>query len=179
MLNIYVAHQKSFFKMIHKIQQKKITALQALIHHPLGPIVIGFFSSLCFESFSCPVWLHHEIQSGHTIITGKGVVEICSEPYLLGLDIQVGMRYLCTILTETYPDSKVYGTNMRPTWVLSAPDGPHAGPMNLTIKIDIIQLTLPHTYVIMNNLTQKFHQAYQFFAVSNPLFIIYTLHIPQ
>ena len=31
------------------------------------------------------------------------------------------------------PDSKVYGTNMGPTWVLSAPDGPYVGPMNLAI----------------------------------------------
>ena len=32
------------------------------------------------------------------------------------------------------PDSKVHGTNMGPTWVLSAPDAPHVGPMNLAIK---------------------------------------------
>ena len=29
------------------------------------------------------------------------------------------------------PDSKVYGANMGPTWVLSAPGGPHVGPMNM------------------------------------------------
>ena len=34
------------------------------------------------------------------------------------------------------PDSKVHGTNMGPTWVLSAPDGPHVGPMNLAIRED-------------------------------------------
>ena len=33
-----------------------------------------------------------------------------------------------------YPDSKVHGANMGPTWVLAAPDGPHVGPMNLAIK---------------------------------------------
>ena len=33
------------------------------------------------------------------------------------------------------PDSKVHGANMRPTWVLSAPDGPHVGPMNLAIRV--------------------------------------------
>ena len=32
-----------------------------------------------------------------------------------------------------YPDSKVHGANMGPTWVLSALDGPHAGPMNSAI----------------------------------------------
>ena len=35
------------------------------------------------------------------------------------------------------PDSKVHGANMGPTWVLSAPDGPHVGPMNLAIWEEI------------------------------------------
>ena len=37
----------------------------------------------------------------------------------------------------TKPESKVHGANMGPTWVLSAPDGPHVGPMNLAIREDI------------------------------------------
>ena len=36
---------------------------------------------------------------------------------------------------KTYPDSKVHGANMGPTWVLSAPDEPHVGPMNLAISV--------------------------------------------
>ena len=36
-----------------------------------------------------------------------------------------------------FPDSKVHGANMGPTWVLSAPDGPHVGPMNLAIRVFI------------------------------------------
>ena len=39
------------------------------------------------------------------------------------------------------PDRKVQGANMGPTWVLSAPDGPHVGPMNLAIR-DKIQCWL-------------------------------------
>ena len=31
-------------------------------------------------------------------------------------------------------DYKVHGVNMGPAWVLSAPDGPHVGPMNFAIK---------------------------------------------
>ena len=38
---------------------------------------------------------------------------------------------------ETIPDSKVHGSIMGPTCVLSAPDGPHVGPMNLAIR-DVI-----------------------------------------
>ena len=34
-----------------------------------------------------------------------------------------------------YPDSKRHGANIGPTWVLSAPDGPHVGPMNLVIRV--------------------------------------------
>ena len=36
-------------------------------------------------------------------------------------------------MTRAIPDSKVHGANMGPTWVLSAPDGPHVGLMNLAI----------------------------------------------
>ena len=32
------------------------------------------------------------------------------------------------------PDSKVHENNMGPTWILSAPDGPHVGPMNHAIS---------------------------------------------
>ena len=38
------------------------------------------------------------------------------------------------------PDSKVHGANMGPTWVLSAPDGPHVGPMSLAIRVFICAL---------------------------------------
>ena len=32
------------------------------------------------------------------------------------------------------PDNRVHGANMGPSWVPSAPDGPHVGPMNLVIR---------------------------------------------
>ena len=34
-----------------------------------------------------------------------------------------------------YPDSKIHGASMGPTWVLSAPDVPHVGPMNPAIRV--------------------------------------------
>ena len=36
---------------------------------------------------------------------------------------------------RSFPDSKVPGANTGPTWVLSAPDGPHVGPRNLAIRV--------------------------------------------
>ena len=46
------------------------------------------------------------------------------------------------------PESKVYGANMGPTWVLSAPDGSHVGPLNFAIR-DVLHI-LPCLYDIMN-----------------------------
>ena len=37
-------------------------------------------------------------------------------------------------LPHVIPNNKVHGTKMGPTWVLSAPDRPHVGPMNLAIR---------------------------------------------
>ena len=37
-------------------------------------------------------------------------------------------------LIQVIPDCKVHEANMGPTWVPSAPDGPHVGPMNLVIR---------------------------------------------
>ena len=41
-----------------------------------------------------------------------------------------------------YPDSKIHGANIWPTWVLSAPDGPHVGPMNLAFRVMLHMLYL-------------------------------------
>ena len=39
------------------------------------------------------------------------------------------------VISYGFPESKVHGANMWPTWVLSTPDGPHVGPMNLAIRV--------------------------------------------
>ena len=49
---------------------------------------------------------------------------------------QSGCNYTSMSYMQSYPDSKVHGANMGLTWVLSAPDGPHVGLMNLAIKVD-------------------------------------------
>ena len=38
----------------------------------------------------------------------------------------------------TSPDSKIHGAKMWPTWVLSAPEEPHDGPMNLAIRVCLL-----------------------------------------
>ena len=46
------------------------------------------------------------------------------------------------IAIQIYPDSKVYEANMGPTWALSAPGGPHVGPMNLAIMVGLQKVDL-------------------------------------
>ena len=67
-------------------------------------------------------------------------------------------------MSET-PDSKVHVANMGSTWVLSAPGGPHVGPMNLAIRDplqsphsldlskDISYLLSTHTTIKLINFT--------------------------
>ena len=45
-----------------------------------------------------------------------------------------GKKVLEKMFMVSHPDSKVHGANMGPTWVLSAPGGPHVGPINLAIR---------------------------------------------
>ena len=44
------------------------------------------------------------------------------------------------------PDNKIHGANMGLTWVLSAPYGPHVGPMNLAITGAIIDRVAPRIF---------------------------------
>ena len=37
------------------------------------------------------------------------------------------------------PDNKVHEANMGPTWVLSAPGGPHVVPINLAVREILFQ----------------------------------------
>ena len=61
-------------------------------------------------------YVHHESSSPHWLMH--------SAPEII-----------LTLYYCSYPDSKVLGANMGPTWVLSAPDGPRVGPMNLAIRV--------------------------------------------
>ena len=73
--------------------------------------------------------------------TNKNTTATCACFYsVLVLNAQLLSPYC------SHPDSKVHGTNMGPTWILSAPDGPHVGPMNLAIKADrliVLIITAP------------------------------------
>ena len=65
---------------------------------------------------SCPSYLHNG--NTHTWWNGLWVVML-----------------LHTVHTKNYPESKVHGANMGPSWGRQDPDGPHVGPMNFAIWV--------------------------------------------
>ena len=59
------------------------------------------------------------------------VAPLCCCPVCLKLDTSQRRPHSLCI----FPDNKVHGANMGPTWVLSAPDKPLVGPMNLATRV--------------------------------------------
>ena len=55
---------------------------------------------------------------------------------MLAFDRMLANSWLITL--QSYPERKVHEANMGPTWVLSAPNGPHVSPMNLAISVPLI-----------------------------------------
>ena len=56
------------------------------------------------------------------------------------------MQTFYALLCFAVPDSKVHEANMGPTWVLSAPDGPHVGPRNFAIWGGLVLIDF--TYIL-------------------------------
>ena len=71
-------------------------------------------------------------------LLSRGVQYFCSchirNNYLCNLSWQKLKGAAQRIPTVSVPGSKVHGASIGPTWILSAPDGPHVGPMNLAIR---------------------------------------------
>ena len=53
--------------------------------------------------------------------------------------------------SRAVPDSKVHGANMGPTWVLSAPDAPRVGRMNLAIRVITKDIQCSLCYVTLTD----------------------------
>ena len=89
----------------------------------------------------------HEVVPILTKISLSMILELCARSSSQGQEQVITCHSTCpnntiylkpvVIFFATFGviwDSKVHGANMGPTWVLSAPDAPHVGPMNLAIR---------------------------------------------
>ena len=73
------------------------------------------------------------------------------------------------------PDSKVHGANMGPNWVLSAPDGPHVGPMNLAIREVMVFQVTPLEYYMRGH----FKHSGLYLQDTTWLQFLYSTHLPH
>ena len=93
----------------------------------------------------------------------------------------IGYISFCHGFIKHVPDSKIDGANMGPTWVLSAPGGPHVGPTSLAIRDSMIthMVQMQHivvntrimqpVYTIQNCLNQKWQWSYMAILVISVL----------
>ena len=89
---------------------------------PLGNKVINIhFCTLKSIILKNPVWLCVQYYGFQWSSTTRWC-DICG---------QNGWR----VVVIRFPDSKVHGAHMGPIWVLSAPNGPHGGPIKLAIWV--------------------------------------------
>ena len=92
-------------------------------------------------------WRHHELRdslAAMTILSDRDTM-LATRDINVSIPLRVIIpakeiwnretRYKNATSVENYPDSTVHGANMGPTWVLSALDRPHVGPMNLAIRV--------------------------------------------
>ena len=49
--------------------------------------------------------------------------------------LMIGWKVTSSVVRSMFPDGKVHGANMGPTWVLSAPDGSHDGSIDLALRV--------------------------------------------
>ena len=66
---------------------------------------------------------------------------------------------------QIFPDSKVHGATMGPTWVLPAPDGPYFGPMNLSIWVE------PKRALVQRNRDEKEQAQDGWILIGLPIFM--------
>ena len=92
------------------------------------------------NSWSIP-WLHECLRSNVSQTVFKTSCHIliwCQSPlmWIWGYFFRICLETIGSNgwYHKSHPESKVNGANMGTTWLLSAPDGPHVGPMNLAIR---------------------------------------------
>ena len=112
---------------------------------------LPFPSTRCHVLDVCNIWI---IFTQHELIYGWDLVFavvrpqgwFCPRTFFSKKKKDWAICYgpaLYQIYIRNCPDSKIHGANMGPNSVLSAPDGPYVGPMNLVIRVRIASRGVP------------------------------------
>ena len=74
------------------------------------------------------------VKAGYHHVIDVRISDAIIKHRIYGTDISV---LILSDITQAYPDSKVHGANMGPSWGRQDPRGPHLGPMSFPIWIYI------------------------------------------
>ena len=119
----------SFTKLVDKLLYMAVIYslhgcyLLILLSHYILKICCYIWHSWCFYGYNMLLCLIVTQCFVHVLLLY--MVDILFDIYLL---------FITLSQEQSIPDSKVHGANMGSTWVLSALDGPHVGPMDLVIR---------------------------------------------
>ena len=127
----------------------------------LGHIYMIMWSNGNTLSIAGPVWGE---SSSHQRFPSQRASDVDLLSFLLLGRTTYWKTMELPVIWDTIPDSTVHGANMGPTWVLSAPDGPHVGPMNLVIRDDAHVISL-QCYVQFN---LAFSESYSVTLMNHP-----------
>ena len=115
---------------MYSLKLKDYQIQESLIIESIYYFLIWFISALIYVTVHCKS-MNNWVYSLFSV----AVVWTCLQ-IVIPKDILVSGKALpMAIPGKHVPDSKVHGANMGPTRVLSAPCGPHVGPMSLAIWV--------------------------------------------
>ena len=142
-----------------------------LVYNNLAPI--------CVYKNNRRIWYHITSTSRLREVTGQLLWRhnVRWKRIVLDNSGEMRARWLSSVIKNNVPDSKVHGTNIGPKWVLSAPDGPHVGPMKLAIRgiqrwktIWVVREAIPQLFPLV---TASLVTIKSLFTVSNIFFYIF------
>ena len=105
-----------------------VNYLQAFCHTRSG--LSDQVTSLYLTLFSTLIYIHSNMPDTKQ---NRCYSYYCCKMKCMSNEMKCMSNMYCTRL-NSHPDSTFHGAIMGPTWVLSAPDGPHDGPINLAIR---------------------------------------------
>ena len=116
----------SLFSMNLYGNKNKTNILAMFLMHEL----LMWYFGLAYQLSRWKFQIHLAINGKDIFFQGTDHIPLCSSEK----SCTCSKNATVTVLSAIYPDSKVHEANTGPTLVLSAPDGPHVGPMNFAIR---------------------------------------------
>ena len=99
--------------------------------------VLFQFPQLKLDKIDMSLWTQVECHVGSSVVIPSWRLYHCTQISYRHDEVMMYKRFLHYRPFVSGPDSKVHGGNLGPIWGRQDPCGPHVGPMNFAIWVDI------------------------------------------